>query len=111
MQLMIDNYSQFNGIYFPRRVYRFVNRIISEKIFRKNPLIQRNWELQFLGSQNKEQLQSFLFRNENLYELVPEAIIKKYYDLFSNSDSVKYSHPITMLLTFSVWAKRFWIKN
>ena len=109
--LDLYNYSQFNGIYFPRRVYRFVNRIISEKIFRKNPLIQRNWELQFLGSQNKEQLQRFLFRNENLYELVPEAIIKKYYDLFSNSDSVKYSHPITMLLTFSVWAKRFWIKN
>ena len=58
--LDLYNYGQFNRIYFPRRVYRFVNRIISEKIFRKNPLTQRNWELQFWVLKTKNSYSVFI---------------------------------------------------
>jgi len=31
--------------------------------------------------------------------------------LFKNKNPVKYSHPISMLLTLAVWAKNFRSKN
>ena len=85
--------------------------MIEERIFNMTPIIQRNWELQFVGSANNKILKSWLFENEDLNKIIPESIIEKYYDLFINGDSIKYSHSISMLLTISVWAKRIWAKS
>ena len=109
--LDLFRYKQFNTLYFPRRVYRFIKRIITERILRKNPIIQRNWELQFIGNSNEEILKNWIFQNKDLNMIIPKRIIKSYYDLFKNDNPVKYSHSISMLLTIAVWAKRFWAKS
>ncbi|MDX1462997.1 MAG: asparagine synthase-related protein, partial [Marinirhabdus sp.] len=71
-----------------------------------NPYIQRNWELQFVGAENEAQLRSYLF-NEKLGELVPETIVKHFYECFTKVDAVRYSHPVSMLLTLSLKIKSF----
>ena len=109
--LDLYTFNQFNTLYFPRRLYRFIKRMIEERIFNMTPIIQRNWELQFVGSANNKILKSWLFENEDLNKIIPKSIIEKYYDLFINGDSIKYSHSISMLLTISVWAKRIWAKS
>lgn len=68
--------------------------------------IQRNWELQFLGKENKQNLESYLF-DEKFKNLVSPETVNKIYASFKNDDSVFYSHPVSMLLTLSVWNKKF----
>ena len=106
--LNLYSYQHFNTIYFPRRVYRYAMRAIREKIIRIPPVIQRNWELQFLGKDNKGYLEHWLFKTPELNELVPKQIIQDFYYRFKKDDPVKYSHPVSMLLTLAVWCKRFW---
>ena len=106
--LNLYSYQHFNTIYFPRRVYRYAMRAIREKIIRISPVIQRNWELQFLGKDNKGYLEHWLFKTPELNELVPKQIIQDFYYRFKKDDPVKYSHPVSMLLTLAVWCKRFW---
>ena len=108
--LDLYNYQHFNTIYFPRRVYRYARRIIREKIIRIPAMIQRNWELQFIGKENEQHLERWLFETPELDELVPKQIIQDFYYRFKNIDPVKYSHPVSMLLTLAVWCKRFWKK-
>ena len=71
-------------------------------------MIQRNWELQFLGYENDQNLKHWIFETPELYELVPRKIVNDYYHRFKKVDPVKYSHPVSMLLTLAVWCKRFW---
>ena len=59
--------------------------------------IQRNWELQFLGKKNQEKLKKHLICNS----MVPRKTISKYLNLFTDVNSEKYAHPISMLLTIS----------
>jgi len=108
--LDLYNYQHFNTIYFPRRVYRYARRVIREKIIRIPGMIQRNWELQFLGKENEQHLERWLFETPELDELVPKQIIQDFYYRFKKIDPVKYSHPVSMLLTLAVWCKRFWKK-
>ena len=56
--LDLYNYQHFNTRYLPRKVYRYARRMVRENIFKKSQVIQRNWELQFLGKQNEKHLQS-----------------------------------------------------
>ena len=106
--LDLYSYRHFNTIYFPRRIYRYGRRIIREKILKIPPLIQRNWELQFLGDENDRHLKHWIFETPELYELVPRQIVDDFYYRFKKVDPVKYSHPVSMLLTLAVWCKRFW---
>jgi hypothetical protein len=78
---------------------------------RKNKIIQRNWELQFIGRKNENNLKKWLFETEELKDLVPIELITKYYKNFKTVDPVKYSHPISMLLTLAVWSKFHWKKK
>ena len=109
--LNLYNYQYFNGRYFPRRVFRFITRQLNQRIFKNPPLIERNWELQFLGKENEKHLEYWLFENFEMNELVPKKIIDDFYYKFKEINSVKYSHAISMLLTLSVWFKRFWKKS
>lgn len=87
----------------PYRISNKLKQVIKEKLGR--PFIQRNWELQFLGIKNDEKLQEHLF-GENLNPILSKKLLLEFYNNFKVIDSVKYSHPLSMLLTFSVWCKR-----
>lgn len=87
--------------------YRVANKaywLFKEKILGQK-LIQRNWEIQFLGEENDKNLRQWLFDNEAFAKLVPEKVTKKYYKLFKTGDQVYWSHPLSMLLTLSVLTK------
>lgn len=81
---------------------------ISDKIKRSlNPkkLIQRNWELQFLGAENEKHLENYLFQNPKMLEVIPEELVSDFYQKFKTQNRVYYSHPVSMLLTLSQFFK------
>ncbi len=106
--LNLYNYKYFNNFYFPRRVYRFLLRNFNEKILKNSSIIQRNWELQFLGSKNSKYLEYWLFEKKIINKIVPLDTINNFYRKFQRKNQVVYSHPISMLLTLSVWCEKFW---
>ena len=109
--LDLFNYKYFNTKYFPRRVYQYALRNFRERVLKKAPVIQRNWELQFIGKYNEENLNRWLFETPELDELIPRHIVSDYYKRFKKFDSIRYSHPVSMILTLAVWSKRFWVKK
>ena len=83
--------------------YRIKNKLLRElKAITGKRYIQRNWELQFLGTENDAQLRSYLFQNEFM-EFVGEQTVTDLYKQFKTKDAVFYSHAVSMLLTLSVW--------
>ncbi|ARN76535.1 asparagine synthase [Nonlabens spongiae] len=84
----------------PYRVKNKIKRMVNDKMGRK--YIQRNWELQFLGDENKQHLESYLF-NDTFSNFIDPEIVQKVYASFKNDDQVYYSHPVSMLLTLSLW--------
>lgn len=87
----------------PYRIGNKLKREVKNKLGK--PYIQRNWELQFLGMENDEKLQERLF-SENLHPLLPKELLARFYNNFKHVDAVKYSHPLSMLLTLAVWKNR-----
>ena len=75
-----------------------------KNVFAQNG-IQRNWELQFLGIENDKNLQKWLFENESFKGFLPDTLIAEFYNQFKNKDSIKYSHPLSILLTLSLFTK------
>lgn len=71
-------------------------------------LIQRNWELQLVGDNNQTELERFLF-DPLFLEWIPKPLIEEFYGKFLHEDAVAFSHPISMLLTFSVSNKHKFI--
>ena len=106
--LNLYNYKYFNNFFFPRRIYRFLMRNFYEKILNKPSIIQRNWELQFLGSENKKHLERWLFDKNFLNDIVPLSVVNNFYQKFLTENKVVFSHPISMLLTLSLWCEKFW---
>lgn len=87
----------------PFRIANKLKRTIRGKMGK--PYIQRNWELQFLGMENDEKLQQWIF-SENLYPFISKTLVAQFYNSFKNVDAVKYSHSLSMLLTLAVWHKK-----
>ena len=77
--------------------YRLKNKV--KRIIKNKKLIQRNWELQFIGKLNKEQLEKRLFQNDNLNEFVPNNLIRNIFNSFYQIDSVYFSHSLSMIIT------------
>ena len=88
---------------FPYRVWSKIKRE-GNAIF-GNPYIQRNWELQFLGKENDEQLKRYLFGDE-LLALIPKEYVEKFYERFQKGDKIAYSHSVSMLLTLALKMKQ-----
>jgi hypothetical protein len=85
--------------------YRIGNKLKREfKSKMGKPYIQRNWELQFVGMENDEKLQQWLF-SENLHPFISKPLLARFYNNFKAVDPVTYSHPLSMLLTLAVWKK------
>lgn len=92
--------------YMPTRAVKKARRLFREKVLRKKPATQRNWELQFLGDENRKHLEGYLFDNQPFKELLPQELVKDFYSKFNSEDRVWYSHPLSMLLTLSLFSKR-----
>lgn len=91
--------------HLPYRLTQKIKRTWNEKV-RGKKLIQRNWENQFLQGDNPEKLEHWLFCNEDFEKLVPKTLTQKYYQRFVSENQVKWSHPVSMLLTLSVFCKQ-----
>ena len=86
----------------PYRIGNKLKREVRSKMGK--PYIQRNWELQFLGMENDEKLQQWLFE-ANLHPFLSKPLIACFYNNFKAVDAVKYSHPLSMLLTLCFWSQ------
>lgn len=72
--------------------------------------IQRNWELQFVGIENEEKLEHWLF-DSDLKNLIPKTIIKDFYTKFKEDNTVYYSHSVSLLLTLALKMKQLELKK
>ena len=87
--------------------YRTLNKLKREfNGWIGKPYIQRNFELQFLGNDNLDQLNTHLYSG-NFLDLVPKSVVDTIYNKFKSVNNVMYSHPTSMLLTLSLWSKHF----
>ena len=105
--------------YHPFNLYTYTNyknnkglgsRIINSLKYRTKlalgkTVIQRNWELQFLGKENDEALKKLLFSG-NLDTLVPKALTQSIYNKFKTENSLKQAHSLGMLLSLSMWISK-----
>jgi hypothetical protein len=69
-------------------------------------LIERNWESQFLGVENSKNLKYWLYETSSFKDLIPVELVNDFYKRFEDGDKVYWSHPISMLLTLSVFCKQ-----
>ena len=97
------NNSHFNKTPYnlPYRVFSKISRIGKEMM--QSPLVQRNWELQFLGESSQFKLKDYLFQNT----IVPKELISEVYTDFNQKDKVYHAHALSMLLTLSFWDKLY----
>ncbi|PRY97378.1 asparagine synthase [Marinilabilia salmonicolor] len=99
-------YQEFHHIkYLPKRIIRKGKRILNEKLRGKH-LVQRNWENQFLGKENKKSLDRWLLKNKTYSDFIPVSVTNDFLDRFKNGESLYFSHPVSMLLTLSLFSKR-----
>ena len=88
---------------FPYRVLNKFKRVFESLLGKK--FVQRNWELQFLGKENRQKLASYIL-SDDFNKEVDRELVKKIMNLFYENDSVYYSHAVSMLLTLSVYFKK-----
>lgn len=92
---------------FPINIpFRFLSKI--KRTLKNGKYIQRNWELQFLGKKNEENLKYHLLtENYNFHNWIPQKLIRDNIDKFYKENSLQYYPAITMLLTLSMFNKHF----
>ncbi|MDN5203102.1 asparagine synthase-related protein [Fulvivirgaceae bacterium BMA10] len=101
------NYESYYSLSnFPLRAMNNLKRTVNHKFLKKRPITLRNWEIQFQGHENDVQLRKHIFDNKAFEELVPREIAERIYKNFIEGDSVWFSHPLSMLLTLSVFANK-----
>jgi len=106
--LNLYNYKWFhNPIYLPVRAYNKVKREINNSIFSIPKLVERNWELQFLGTSNFSKVENNILKNPYIYKLIPKSIILKYINKFKTNPN-KYSHTISMILTLAFFCEQYY---
>lgn len=81
--------------------YKIVDK--AKRMLATQKYVQRNWELQFLGSENETHLQQYLFQNEKMNTVIPKSLTAEFYQKFQNENDVYYSHSVSMLLTLSLF--------
>jgi hypothetical protein len=92
-------YQYFNNWLLPKRAFNKVKKLLQQK----RP-IERNWELQFIGSLNRLHLEERLTKaGLRLHELVSPDLIRLMLDDFYFSPNASKGYTVSMLLTFSSW--------
>jgi len=94
------NYPTFHAWWYkPVRIFRKISRKVQ-----KTGLIQRNWELQFLGKENEEQLLQRIY-DSAFNRWIPKEIAESFYQKFTQN-GVGFSHSVSILLTLSTFWKK-----
>jgi hypothetical protein len=88
----------YHWSHFPARVLQKIKSSVKSK-----PLIQRNWEIQFLGDDNARQLDNSLLHDASFTQWIPKELSDSFLQLFREKDGVYYSHPVSILLTLSTF--------
>jgi len=70
--------------------------------------VVNNYENQFKGSENDSNLKFWLFQNKDFQNFIDPVIVQNVYKQFKEKNELKYSHPLSTLLTLSLFSK---IKN
>ncbi|MBS2099077.1 asparagine synthase-related protein [Carboxylicivirga linearis] len=101
--LNLYTYKRYNHISnLPNRIMTRLrydyNRLVKPKGF-----VTRNWEIQFLGTSNQQQLAYWLDNNKKLNKFIPKELTNKYFQAFKKGKCVGNAHPISTLLTFSAF--------
>ena len=101
----LNNY-KLNKVPFnlPYKISNKLRRVYNDLM--GNNYVQRNWELQFNGEENRKQLEHFLFENQ-LDELVPRALTEKYYNAFIHKDALLNAQAINTLLVLSKFNENY----
>ncbi|MDD2986281.1 asparagine synthase-related protein [Flavobacterium sp.] len=85
---------------YPYRAYqKFKNEFLT-----KNK-VANNYENQFMGEQNDQILSEWLFDKEEFKRFIDPKLTKEIYELFKGKEFLKYSHPVSILLTLSLFTK------
>jgi len=69
------------------------------------PYVQRNWELQFLGQGNQNQMKVHLFE-KGLTDLVPESLVRTHYNQFYEQNALQNAHALNILLVLSLFNQK-----
>ena len=67
--------------------------------------VANNYENQFMGEQNDQILSEWLFDKEEFKRFIDPKLTKEIYELFKGKEFLKYSHPVSILLTLSLFTK------
>lgn len=103
--LDLYTYPQFGAVRrLPGRAIRRAVRFAREALGRPGP-VTRNWEIQFVGEENDARLCGHLFGDSPFQQLVPRDLVMRFYKKFKLEDRLTYAHPVSMLLTLSMFAR------
>jgi hypothetical protein len=97
-------YDRSDLMKLPRRALRKLWRGLTGR-----PVIQRNWEVQFLSRAGRQGLERFLLRDDlRLHEFVSPAAVRELLDGFYGAPQAnKRGYTVSMLLTFSAWLENY----
>ncbi|MGH2665088.1 asparagine synthase-related protein [Flavobacterium sp.] len=84
--------------------YKIVDKL--KRTMSSQLLIQRNWELQFVGDSNDSNMKQWLFDHPAFSKFIDAEVVSDFYHKFTQGNSVHYSHPVSMLLTLSLFTKQ-----
>lgn len=101
------NYKEFlKPKNIPGRAVRKAKRMFKEQILGQK-MVTRNWEIQFRGEENDKQLKAWLFNNSSFKQFVPTELVMDFYNKFKTVNELQYAHPMSMLLTLSLFSKKY----
>ena len=97
-------YRQFNTLQLPKRVVKKAWRMVVHR-----PVIERNWEVQFLNESGRRGLQHWLLRpGLRLHDFAaPRAIEDLLTAFYAAPFAEKRGYTISMLLSFSAWLEQY----
>ncbi|MDX1522463.1 MAG: hypothetical protein R3264_12625, partial [Anaerolineae bacterium] len=97
------NYQYFNSRLLPKRAFKKLRRTITRR-----PVIQRNWEVQFLNENGRQALRRRLLAPHlALHEFVSPLTLQTLYEDFYEAPSAHNGYVVSMLLTFSAWLEKY----
>ena len=96
-------YPYFNSLLIPKRAVKKLSRRLSGR-----PVIQRNWEVQFLSPGGREGLQAYLLEpGLKIHNHAPRKELNRLVDDLYADPSAGNGYAVSMLLTFSAWLEAY----
>ena len=97
------HYRYFNTLLLPKRILKKGWRLA-----RRERVVERNWEVQFLGASGPFGLERWLTEGDlRLHEFIAPRALAGLLDDFYRQPSPALAYPLGMLLTFSAWLEMY----